>query len=77
VFLFYTVPNTPPTADTPIGERVHHPAFGFYLKERMDKVGVECVLRLAEDYQDKGEDVPRARNREMVQFFQKHFPREQ
>jgi hypothetical protein len=76
VFLYYTVPSKPPTAETPIGERVHHPAFGTYLKERMDKVGVECVLRLAEDYQDQGGDAARARNREMVQFFLKHFPRE-
>ena len=76
VFLFYSVANKPLTPETKIGDRVHHPAFGFYLKERMDKVGVECVLRLAEDYQGKGESPPVARNREMVQFFLKHFPKE-
>jgi acetyl esterase/lipase len=76
VFLFYAVANKPLTPETKIGDRVHHPAFGFYLKERMDKAGVECVLRLAEDYEGKGESAPVARNREMVRFFLKHFPKE-
>jgi hypothetical protein len=39
------------------------------LKERMDKLGVECVLRLRPDYQDP----PVEMNREMVAFFQRHF----
>ena len=42
----------------------------------MDKVGVECVLRLAEDYQGKGEDTRVALNRDLVEFFLKHFPKE-
>ena len=72
VFLFYRVANKPVTPETMVGDRVHHPAFGFYLKERMDKVGVECVLRLREDYQDK--DRPARMNHDLVQFFVKHFP---
>ncbi len=72
-FLYYSVPNKPITADTRVGDRVHHPIFGFYLKERMDKLGVECVLRLADDYPP---DNPGAKaNQEMVEFFVKHFPK--
>lgn len=71
VFLSYYIPNKPITAQTTDIERIHHPAFGFYLKERMDQVGVECVLKLAEDYPPPG---GAARlNAEMVQFFLSHF----
>jgi hypothetical protein len=77
VFLLYSVANKPPTPETTIGDRVHHPAFGFYLKERMDKVGVECVLRLREDYTENvGKDPAPAGIEEMVKFFVKHFPKE-
>jgi acetyl esterase/lipase len=69
-FLFYG-DNIPITDDMPDGVRIHHPVFGFYLKERMDKLGVECVLRLAKDY--KGKD-PGAMNEEMISFFVAHFP---
>lgn len=72
VFLYYTAPHKPITLDMPQGERVHNPAFGFYLKEKMDKVGVECVLRLREDYKS---NPPAEMNREMVSFFRRHFPR--
>jgi len=77
VFLYYSVPNRPITADTPGGDRVHHPIFGFLLKERMDKLGVECVLRLAEDYaaSDHGNPVSVKVNQDMVDFFLRHFPK--
>ena len=73
VFLYYTAPHKPITLEMPQGERVHNPAFGFYLKERMDKIRVECVLRLRQDY--KSENPGPEMNREMVKFFQAHFPR--
>jgi hypothetical protein len=76
VFLYYSVASKPLTAETTIGDRVHHPVFGFYLKERMDKVGVKCVLRLAEDYQGRGKDPRVAMNRDLVQFFVEHFPKD-
>ena len=72
VFLYYRVANSPITDLTTVGDRVHNPAFGFYLKEHMDKVGVECVLRLREDYADSNR--PAQMNRDLVQFFLKHFP---
>jgi len=72
VFLFYRVANKPVTPETTVGDRVHNPAFGFHLKEHMDKVGVECLLRLREDYEDQ--DRPARMNRDLVQFFVDHFP---
>jgi acetyl esterase/lipase len=72
VFLYYGFPNTPITPDTPRAERSHHPVFGAYLKERMDKGGVECVLHFREDY--AGADAPVRMNQDLVRFLQKHFP---
>jgi acetyl esterase len=73
VFLSYYVPNQPITPQTTDIERIHHPAFGFYLKERMDQVGVECILKLAEDYPPPGGSAKL--NEDMVQFFLRHFPK--
>jgi acetyl esterase/lipase len=74
VFLYYNVANTPVTPETAGGDRIHHPAFGVYLKERMEKAGVECVLHLREEYADQNPAA--AMNRDLVQFFVKHFPKE-
>jgi hypothetical protein len=76
VYLYYGFANKPFSPETSFAERAHHPAFGFYLKGRMDKVGVECVLRLGEDYRDKGKDAPVQVHRDMVQFFLEHFPKD-
>ena len=73
VFLSYYVANKPITPRTTDIERIHHPAFGFYLKERMDQAGVECELHLAEDYPPPGGAAKL--NAEMVQFFLRHFPK--
>jgi len=40
-------------------------------KRSMDKAGVECVLRLKEDYKNP----PVEMNREMLAFFLRHFPK--
>ena len=71
VFLYYARPMRPlPPADT--GEGIHHPLFGTFLKERMDKLGIECQMHLVNEYEGKP---PGAYNRDMVDFFRKHFPR--
>jgi acetyl esterase/lipase len=75
VFLYYGFPNTPITPDTPRAERSHHSVFGKYLKERMDNVGVQCVLRFREDYADAGDEAPLRMNQEQVRFFLAHFPK--
>ena len=47
VFLSYNQPNQPPAPDIAQGPGIHHPTFGFVLKERLDKLGVECTVRCA------------------------------
>lgn len=69
VFLFYSEPKGPLPADARPGQGIHHPKFGAALKEKMDPLGVECVLRHRDDYKGK----PDALHREMVAFFVKHL----
>jgi hypothetical protein len=48
-FLFYPRLNLPMTSDLEANDGIHHPKFGQVLKERMDELGVECVVRYRED----------------------------
>jgi acetyl esterase len=70
VFLFYNEPKGPLPADAKPGQGIHHPAFGDRLKEVLDPLKVECVLRHADDYKGKPGET---RNKEMVEFFVKHL----
>jgi hypothetical protein len=45
VYFVYPRPNTPTTPETDAGTGIHHPTFGYLLKERLDALGVECVVR--------------------------------
>jgi acetyl esterase len=45
VYLTYSQENLPSTPETPEGPGIHHPTFGFLLKEKMDALGIECVVR--------------------------------
>lgn len=72
VFLYYTEPDEPMPADAKPGDGIHHPRFGFFLKERMDKLGIECAVRQRAEY--TGQPMPQV-TREMVAFFEKHFGR--
>jgi carboxylesterase type B len=56
--------------DTPISSRsigIHHPRFGKVLKERMDKLGIECVVHT--DFKKSGN----SRAKEVVPFLKKHL----
>jgi acetyl esterase/lipase len=48
VFLFYNRELHLPPAN--LGEGIHSPRFGLYLKEKMDKLGIECIVRTPKDY---------------------------
>ncbi|NQT84655.1 alpha/beta hydrolase fold domain-containing protein, partial [bacterium] len=50
VMLFYPQANTPLPPNSDGRQHIHHPKFGFALKEKLDKLGVECVLKLREQY---------------------------
>jgi len=50
VMLYYPQANRPLPPDSNEKEHIHHPKFGFVLKQKLDKLGVECVVKLREDY---------------------------
>jgi len=72
VFMFYTEPKGPLPADAKPGQGIHHPKFGEVLKQKLDPLGIECILRHRDDYTGKG-DVQEQLHTEMVAFFQRHF----
>ncbi len=49
IVMFYTEPDEPLPADAKPGQGIHHPRFGIRLKEKMDALGIECVLRNTTD----------------------------
>ncbi len=65
VYLWYNDPRRPLPADAKPGQGMHHPNFGTYLKERMDPLKIECVLR----HKDDGA----VADKEIVEFFVKHL----
>jgi acetyl esterase len=68
VFLFYTHNlSSEPPKDT--NEMIHNPRLGVLLKEQMDKLGLECILRTPTDYPMKKS---RPFTGDMVEFFEKH-----
>ena len=53
VMLFYPQANKPLPPNSSGGQHIHHPKFGIVLKEKLDRLGVECVLKFREDYPDR------------------------
>ena len=68
-FLYYTTPYRELPANTN-GESIHNPRFGYFLKKKMDKLGIECIVKIAADYPD---DRRRRMSVEMVDFFQRNL----
>jgi acetyl esterase/lipase len=72
VYMFYSQPlKKGPPAN--LQEGIHDARFGVLLKERMDKLGIECELHLPSDY--KNDPLAKEYNQAMVDFFVKHFPK--
>jgi len=75
VMMHYSHPNTPiEDAEANLGLVVHHPLFGIALKERMDALGIECVVQ----YRDgPGGPVVRhgddGRPESEIDFIRRHF----
>src|SRR5262245_38373259 len=65
VYAFSSEPCGPLPADAKPGYGIHHVNFGVRLKEKMDKLGIECTVR----HQDEGADPVK----ETVAFFVKHL----
>jgi acetyl esterase/lipase len=66
-WMFYNEPKGPLPPDAAPGQGIHHPNFGTFLKEKMDALKIECVVR----HQDDGINA----DKEMVEFFLKYFKR--
>ena len=69
VLLFYSQANKPLPKNSSGAQHIHHPKFGFVLKKKLDKLGVECVLKLREDYPA----ATRAPVDDYAKFFFKHL----
>lgn len=65
VWMIYTIPAKPLTAESTTSDAIHHPYFGTILKEEMDKVKVECTLR----HKDDGKNI----NGDLLNFLLKHL----
>jgi acetyl esterase/lipase len=52
VMLYYSQADKPLKPDSHGGEHIHHPRFGHLLKAKMDSLGIECVMKLREDYRN-------------------------
>jgi acetyl esterase/lipase len=63
--LNYTYANEEVTEKTPLDLIVHHPKFGIALKERMDKLGIECIVQY--------EGQPSRRRVTVADFLRKHL----
>jgi acetyl esterase/lipase len=65
VIAFYSEPRGPLPADAKPGYGIHHINFGHKLKEQMDKLGIECTIRHADEKPNQVQ--------ETVDFFVKHL----
>ncbi len=65
VYAIYSEPRGPLPADAKAGQGIHHINFGTYLKEKMDKLKIECVIRHADEKVNT--------NQESLEFLAKHL----
>lgn len=73
VMLFYPQNNTPLPENSEGRQHIHHPKFGIVLKEKLDALGVECLLKFREDYGNLHST--RLPVDDYVDFFVKHLGR--
>jgi len=52
ILVYYNQRNDPLPPNSPGKLHIHHPRFGFALKEKADELGVECTMLLRDDYPD-------------------------
>src|SRR5207244_1995083 len=65
VYAYYNEPRGPLPGNAKPGQGIHHINFGLHLKEKMDPLKIECIIRHSEEVRDL--------NGEMVAFFKKHL----
>jgi hypothetical protein len=69
VFMYYARPMKPLPVDN-TGEGIHNPRMGYLLKEKLDKLGVECEVHLITEY---SKNPAKENNQQMMEFFIRHF----
>lgn len=67
VYMYYRRPNEPLPPNNTGNQHIHHPKLGIVLKEKLDKLGVECIIKFSKDYPD-GQPYD-----EYVKFFREKF----
>jgi acetyl esterase/lipase len=72
LYLYYPQANEPLPANSPGNQHIHHPKFGPFLKDKTDKLGLEVVLKLREDYPSGDRNNPGV-GRDQVDWVLKHF----
>ena len=65
VYAFYNEPRGPVPATARPGTGIHHIHFGLKLKEQMDKLGLECIVRHLDEGAKPGP--------ESIEFFGRHL----
>jgi hypothetical protein len=50
VLLYYPQRNEPLPPNSSGQQHIHHPKFGFLLKEKLDRLGIDCRLLLREQH---------------------------
>ena len=72
LYLYYPQANKPLPPNSTGQQHIHHPKFGFFLKEKTDKLGLEVVLKLREDFKGGNRNSPEIM-RHQVDWVLKHF----
>jgi acetyl esterase/lipase len=72
VMLYYSQADKPLKENATGKEYIHHPRFGHLLKEKMDRLGIMCVLKLRKDYLYRFSNL----NQDRVDFFVDAFKNE-
>jgi acetyl esterase/lipase len=72
VFMFYSESKALVPPDAPPNQGIHHPKFGVALKQEMNPLGIQCVLKHRDDYTGKG-NVQLLWHRDMVALFRRHL----
>lgn len=69
VMLIYPQRNEDLGPNPPGNRFIHHPKFGLMLKEKADELGVECTVKLTENYRDFQADSAK----DTLEFFTRHL----
>jgi hypothetical protein len=73
LYLFYRQANEPLPINSTGQQHIHHPKFGFFLKEKTDKLGLEVSQNLRKDFKPDGGNYSPEVIRHQVDWVLKHF----